>query len=992
MSSDHTFAGAGLFRRLACVGAISLLVGCAGETDTSSAPTTTPSSAAPVSSTAPVSSAPVSSAISSVASSTPSTPTLTDSDMDGVLNPSDKCPETALGESIDSNGCSSFQRGKALYASDCQVCHQADGSGAGPFPAIKDHKCTSKVQGACADVAGLATYIAGFMPTPGQCTDTNGSTCATDVSNFMVIEFAPKVVAGDRDKDGIQDAVDACPDTPEGDLKTIDHTGCKVNNGKKASVFAINVGGDAYTAKDGTKYIADAAKYYLNSLGASSGNPTHAVANTQDDVLYRKERWGSNLIYKIPLTNKGSYDVILHFAEVFHTEKGKRIMDVFIENKKVLSNYDIFDKAGGKNKAKTERINNVTVNDGMLNINAKGTTNNGSLVAINVVSLLDNDGDGDGIPDKRETCPGTKPGATVNAEGCSDQQRDKDGDGILIPDDVCPDTISSEKNTITTSGRLAGCSARVIAIDSDNDGVADVIDNCPGTSAGLSVGVTGCTGIGSGASDNLPTAAIVSPQMRLTASEYTNTIKTAFGVNNLPDATLLSDNTGPFRTYINNADDKSADFGTLVGAANLIANALATNYANKCDWNSTPNNCVRAQLTTPIEALLRLNELSTPDIQTIGGIIRASLAKGASTEQAVAAGIAFVLIDDRAIYQVEVGGNSTQSGKVKLSDREFINRLSYLLLDNTPDNNLVNSRNGIVNDSGKIDSQATRLMAKAEYKNTVFNFVAEWLGIPTKASSTNLGTLDAASLHETRLLVNHIIDNNLPLTELFTANYSFINKVLARHYGVPEPTTNWARYDFPANAKRQGILTHASFLTANGKHGRDINTIFRGKVVFERLFCDAMPPVPPAEQSVDLADQVSDRGTALACRGCHQVVDPIGRMFDLYDDYGKRFDKAELFGGLYMDVDIADDYDGAVEFAQALENSDAFKHCASRQLFRFALGRDVTKNESSSFNSVYEALQGAGTINATFSALVTSDAFKHVYSNTNTAQSCMVGS
>lgn len=989
MSSDHTFARATLIKYLACFGAISLLAGCAGETDdASSSPNVSSSSAIAISSAVPSSTAPIS---STPASSSASSATLTDNDMDGTLNTSDKCPDTALGENVDGEGCSSFQRGAKLYASDCQVCHQADGSGAGPFPAIKDHKCTSKVEGACADVAKLATYIAGFMPSPGKCTDTNGSTCATDVSNFMVIEFAPKIVAGDRDKDGIQDAVDTCPDTPEADLKAIDHTGCKVNNGSKTSMFAINAGGAAYTAKDGTKYIADDAKYYTNSLGSSGGNPTQDVANTQDDVMYRKERWGSNLIYKIPVA-AGAYDVVLHLNEVFHTEKGKRVMDILIENKKVRSGYDIFDKAGGKNKAKVERINGVAVSDGMLNINFKGTTNNGSIVAINVIGLRDNDGDGDGIPDKNETCPGTKPNATVNAQGCSDLQRDSDGDGILIPDDICPDTAANEKSSVDSTGRLAGCSARVRAIDADQDGVADIIDNCSGTQAGKQVGVTGCPVQDATTGEGLPTGKIVSPQMRLTVTEYTNTIKTAFGVNTLPNATFLSDNPGPFGTYINNASDKSADFGTLVGAANLMSVALAAEYANKCDWNSTANNCANAQLSDPIKALFRLNAVPADMPKTLGNIIRGSLAKGASTEQAVAAAIALLLIDDRAVYQVEVGGNSATAGKVKLSDREFINRLSYLLLDNTPDSALVNARNGIVNNNSKIEAQTSRLMNNAEYKNTVFNFVAEWLGMPTKAPSTNLGQLDAASLHETRLLVNHVIDNNLPLTELFTANYSFINKVLANHYGVPEPTTNWARYDFPEEAKRLGILTHASFLTANGKHGRDINTIFRGKVVFERLFCDAMPPVPPADQSVDLADQISDRGTAPACRGCHQVVDPIGRMFDHYDDYGKLFDKAELFGGLYMDVDVADDYDGAVEFAQALDNSDSFKHCVSRQVFRFALGRDVIKNEADSFNSVYQALQSAGTINATFNALVSTDAFKHVHSNTNTAQSCMVGS
>jgi len=151
-----------------------------------------------------------------------------------------------------------------------------------------------------------------------------------------------------------------------------------------------------------------------------------------------------------------------------------------------------------------------------------------------------------------------------------------------------------------------------------------------------------------------------------------------------------------------------------------------------------------------------------------------------------------------------------------------------------------------------------------------------------------------------------------------------------------------------------------------------------------------MPPPPAAEESVDLADEVADRGVHPSCSGCHSVVDPIGRMFDLYDDNGKRFDQAELHGGLYMDVDVAAEYEGAVDFSSALEDSSAFKQCVSRQLFRFAMGRDAYDAESTSFNEVHEALETDGTFNSTFKALVNSDSYKYVYSEEST-MACEAG-
>ena len=113
-------------------------------------------------------------------------------------------------------------------------------------------------------------------------------------------------------------------------------------------------------------------------------------------------------------------------------------------------------------------------------------------------------------------------------------------------------------------------------------------------------------------------------------------------------------------------------------------------------------------------------------------------------------------------------------------------------------------------------------------------------------------------------------------------------------------------------------------------------------------------------------------------------------MFDLYDDYGKKFDSAELSGGLYMDVDIADEYEGPIDFSSALVNSKAFNHCATRQLFRFAMGRDANESESASFLSIRDALENTGSIKASMRALVTSDAFKNVYAEA-APQACNVG-
>ena len=95
------------------------------------------------------------------------------------------------------------------------------------------------------------------------------------------------------------------------------------------------------------------------------------------------------------------------------------------------------------------------------------------------------DDDGDGVKQDADKCPGTTPGSTVNARGCSDSQLDTDKDGIVNSDDICPNTLAGA----TVNGK--GCSAA--QADDDGDGVFNDKDKCANTPAGAKVDATGCT-------------------------------------------------------------------------------------------------------------------------------------------------------------------------------------------------------------------------------------------------------------------------------------------------------------------------------------------------------------------------------------------------------------------------------------------------------------------------------------------------------------------
>ena len=151
------------------------------------------------------------------------------------------------------------------------------------------------------------------------------------------------------------------------------------------SAVRINVGGAAYTSATGLSFLAD-----RNFSGGSTNSTAAAIAGTSDQPLYRDERWG-NFTYAIPVVN-GTYDVKLHFAEIFYVSGsciGKRVFSIDVTDTPAspdLSNLDVCAAAGGANTALVRTIGNVSVADGFLNLTSiYGGADDPELTAIELI-------------------------------------------------------------------------------------------------------------------------------------------------------------------------------------------------------------------------------------------------------------------------------------------------------------------------------------------------------------------------------------------------------------------------------------------------------------------------------------------------------------------------------------------------------------------------------------------------------------------------------
>jgi len=141
-------------------------------------------------------------------------------------------------------------------------------------------------------------------------------------------------------------------------------------------VFAVNSGGSAYTAADGTEYQAD-----TNYTGGNNYTTTDPIDGTTDDPLYQSERYG-NFSYAVDVPD-GQYEVTFKLAEIFWTSDDQRIFDVNIEGQEVISDLDVHSRVGHDRALNVTRT--VTVSDGTMNVEFVTNTDNAKSGAIKVV-------------------------------------------------------------------------------------------------------------------------------------------------------------------------------------------------------------------------------------------------------------------------------------------------------------------------------------------------------------------------------------------------------------------------------------------------------------------------------------------------------------------------------------------------------------------------------------------------------------------------------
>jgi hypothetical protein len=323
-----------------------------------------------------------------------------------------------------------------------------------------------------------------------------------------------------------------------------------------------------------------------------------------------------------------------------------------------------------------------------------------------------------------------------------------------------------------------------------------------------------------------------------------------------------------------------------------------------------------------------------------------------------------ILASPHFIFRLEELPDSAQSGERHLvSDVDLASRLSFFLWGLPPDEELMGlARAGELSDGAALEAIARRMLADARSEALATRFAAQWLRLQD-LEKNHPDALQFPDFHEqlgdamrreTELFFQSIVREDRSVLDLFTANYTFVNETLARHYdidGVTGPEFRRVEY---LDDRRRGLFGHASILTLTS-HANRTSPVLRGKWVMEVLLGTPPPPPPPGVPDLEKTEGTKD-GRFLTtrermelhrsdpvCRSCHQFMDPIGLALDNFDVTGQWRIREN---GMSLDTH-GELYDGTAistpaELQQALlKRPIPLIRTFTQNLMAYALGRRV---------------------------------------------------
>lgn len=312
------------------------------------------------------------------------------------------------------------------------------------------------------------------------------------------------------------------------------------------------------------------------------------------------------------------------------------------------------------------------------------------------------------------------------------------------------------------------------------------------------------------------------------------------------------------------------------------------------------------------------------------------------------------LQDVEFVYRVEIGTPTDEAGVFSLNDWEVATRLSYFLWGTMPSDELLDlAEAGQLGTPDEVREAAADMLVDDRALDRIDRFHAMWLGYYRLPHAPDL---TAAMRTETRMLLEQtIVQEQADWRTLFSATGTFVDSMLATHYGLPAPAGTgfqWVEY---GDSGRKGLLSHGSFLSVAGKFG-DTSPTQRGKIIRKRLFCQDIPP-PPPDVNIDEPPPEVDSPCKIArynmsqidgCSQCHALLDPVGFGLENYDQAGRFRETDNGLPECTIEGDgIIDgnEFHGPDGLADLLMEQSLLDTCIVAQVYEFAMGHEIATED-----------------------------------------------
>ena len=383
------------------------------------------------------------------------------------------------------------------------------------------------------------------------------------------------------------------------------------------------------------------------------------------------------------------------------------------------------------------------------------------------------------------------------------------------------------------------------------------------------------------------------------------------------------------------------------------------------------------------------------EIEQLTEFVETAQADGASWEAGIQGAIKIILCSPKFLFRLELDDRPQGPDPYPLDPFQLASRLSYFLWSSMPDDELLAlaEKNQL---TANLEAQVKRMLTDPKAAAFARNFGTQWLQIqrltavapdPERFPTFTLKLREAMQM-ETELFLESVFREDRSVLELLDADYTFLNKPLANHYGIKDTQGNWmgqrpsrsggeaiegAAFQRVAlqGAARGGILTHASVLTVTSNPTRT-SPVKRGRWVLEQLLGAPPPPPPPDVPELEeegekvhgrtLRERLEQHRDDPACANCHAKMDPIGFALENYDAIG-AFRRED--GALAIDAtgELPDGttFQGIADLKRILKDrKQNFARCLTEKLLTYALGRGLAYYDRATVEHIVAQLEAGG--------------------------------